>query len=144
MELSTGMNLTRIFLAALAGTVTYFLFGGILMGAMGGRLKDLYRPHAEVFRGEDKIMKYFPVGIATMFLCIAVAATFFAQIHPFGADWTAGGKFGVAMGAFVVFGHVSHNFVTLNIGPKLAVTMAGLHFVQWVLVCVAIALVYRP
>ena len=55
-----------------------------------------------------------------------------------------GGKFGVAMGAFVVFAHVAHDFVNLNIGPKLAVTMAGLHFVQWTLACIAIALVYKP
>ena len=137
------MNLTRIGLAALAGTVTYFVFGGILIGAMGGMLKEVYRPHAAVFRGEDKIMKYFPFGIATMLLAIAVAATIFARIHPGGADWMAGGKFGLAMGAFVVFGHVCHNFVTLNIGPRLAVTMAGLHFVQWALVCIAIALVYH-
>ena len=138
------MNVTRIVLAALAGTVTYFLFGGILMGAMGGMLKEVYRPHAEVFRGEDKIMKYFPVAIATMFLSIVIAATIFARIHPGGADWMAGLEFGLAMGAFVVFGHVSHNFVTLNIGLKLALTTAGLHFVQWVLVCIAIALVYKP
>ncbi len=138
------MNVIGIGLAALAGTVTYFLFGGILMGAMGGRLKDVYRPHAELFRPEDKIMKYFPFAITTMFLSIAVAATIFARIHPGGAGWMAGGKFGVAMGAFVVFGHVCHNFVTLNIGLKLTITTAALHFVQWILTCIAIALAYKP
>ena len=138
------MNVTSIALAALAGTVAYFLFGGILMGAMGDALKSVYRPHAAVFRGEDQIMKYFPIAIGSMALAIAVAATIFARIHPGGADWMAGAKFGVAMGAFVVFGHVCHDFVSLNIGPKLAGTMAVLHFVQWVLTCVAIALVYKP
>ena len=138
------MNLTSIALAALAGTVTYFLFGGILMGVMGERLKALYKPHAVAFRGEDQIMKYFPVAIGSFFLAFAVAATIFARIHPGGADWMAGGKFGLAIGAFVVFGHVAHDFVTFNIGPKLAVTMAGLHFVQWTLACIAIALVYKP
>ena len=137
------MNLTSLGLSALAGTVTYFLFGGILMGAMGDRLKALFRPHAEVFRGEDKIMKYFPIAIGSMLLAIAVAAMIFARIHPGGADWMAGAKFGVAIGAFVVLGHVCHMFVTLNIGSRLAMVMAVLHFVQWVLTCVAISLVYK-
>lgn len=138
------MNVLSIALATVAGTVAYFVFGGVMMGIMGDRLKAIYRPHAVVFRGETEIMKYMPVALGSMFLSIAVAATIFARIHPGGADWMAGGKFGLAMGAFVAFAHVGHDFATLNIGPKLAVTMAGLHFIQWVLACIAIALVYKP
>ena len=59
-----------------------------------------------------------------MYLAISVVTTIFARIHPGGADWMAGGMFGLAMRAFVDFGHVCHNFVTLNIGPRLAVTTA--------------------
>ena len=137
------MNITRLALAALAGTAAYFVFGGIVMGIMGERLKALYKPHAAVFRGEDQIMKYFPIAILTTLLGVAVAAVIFARIHPGGADWMAGGKFGLAIATFVALVHVGHDFVTINIGPKLAVTMAVSHFVQWVLACVAIALVYQ-
>jgi hypothetical protein len=90
------------------------------------------------------MMKYMPIALATMLLSVTVAATIFARIHPGGANWIAGGKFGVAMGAFVVFVHVGHDYAITNIGPKVATTMAVSHFIQWVLVCVAIALVYRP
>ena len=137
------MNVVSIGLATLAGTVTYFVFGGVLMFATGDRLKGMYRENAATFRPEDQIMKYFPIAIVTMLLSVAVAATLFARIHPAGADWMAGAKLGCAMGAFVMFAHVGHEFATINIGPKLAVTSAIMHFVQWILVCVAIALVYK-
>ena len=138
------MNATSICLATLAGTVTYFVFGGVLMFATGERLKGLYKEHAAVYRPENQIMKYFPLAIGTMLLSIAVVTVLFARIHPGGAGWMAGAKLGAAMGTFVMFAHTGHEFATINIGPKLAVTNAAMHFIQWVLVCIAMALAYRP
>ena len=90
------------------------------------------------------MMKVMPVGLAGTFLGILVVATLFAMIHPGGAAIADGARFGVLIGLFVVCGFVCHNYVNLNIGPKLALGQALAYFVQWTIVGIVIGLIYRP
>jgi hypothetical protein len=39
---------------------------------------------------------------------------------------------------------VVHNYVNLNIGLKLTIQQSIAYFVQWVIVGIVIALIYRP
>jgi hypothetical protein len=55
-----------------------------------------------------------------------------------------GARLGVRVGIFVVCAFVGHNFVILNLGGKLALELAVSNFVQWILVCVVIGLIYKP
>jgi hypothetical protein len=48
------------------------------------------------------------------------------------------------VGIFVVCAFVGHNFVILNLGGKLALELAASNFVQWIIVCVVIGLIYKP
>jgi hypothetical protein len=89
-------------------------------------------------------MAVMPIGMVAMLASILILSMLFAQIdHGRGGLW-AGARFGVSIGLFAVFAFVVHNYVNLNIGWELTAEQAGMYFVQWVLVCAAIGLIYRP
>ena len=53
-------------------------------------------------------------------------------------------RFGFLVGVFAAGSFVLHNYVSLNIGLRLALLQAVAYFVQWVGSGVVIALIYRP
>ena len=85
-----------------------------------------------------------PVGIIATFTAIMVAAIIFAMIPHGGSRAMEGAHFGLLIGLFVVCASVLHNYVNLNIGLKLALGQAVTYFVQWTIVGIVIALIYKP
>jgi hypothetical protein len=134
------MNWTRIALSSVAALVAYFVYGGVVTGIF---LKKDYLPYAAVYRPADQIMKIFPFGLATTFLAIVVLTIVYARSGSPDAGFAEGGRFGVLIGTFMMFAHVAHNYVNLNIGRKLAFEMAAAELVQWTLVGIVIGLIYR-
>ncbi len=134
------MNWTRIALSSVAALVAYFVYGGVVTGIL---LKKDYMPYAAVYRPADQIMKIFPFGIATTFLAIVVLTIVYARSGSPDAGFAEGGRFGALIGTFMMFAHVAHNYVNLNIGRKLAFEMAAAELVQWTLVGIVIGLIYR-
>ena len=134
------MNWTRIALSSVAALVAYFVYGGVVTGIF---LKKDYLPYAAVFRPADQIMKLFPFGIATTFLAIVVLTIVYARGASPDAGFAEGARFGALIGTFMMFAHVAHNYVNLNIGRKLAFEMAAAELVQWTLVGIVIGLIYR-
>ena len=141
------MNLTRLLVAALSGTVSSFAVGGMIFFLAPALIEEGHK-YPEVFRKKEEMMKVMPVGMAGTFLAILVAAILFALTQPSmmnhpGAGFIEGARFGVLLGLFVVFGSVLHNYANLNIGLKLALGQAAAYFVQWTVVGTVIGLVYR-
>ena len=134
------MNWTRIALSSVAALVAYFVYGGVVTGIF---LKKDYIPYAAVYRPADQIMKIFPFGIATTFLAIVVLTIVYARGASPDAGLAEGARFGALIGTFMMFAHVAHNYVNLNIGRKLAFEMAAAELVQWTLVGIVIGLIYR-
>ena len=134
------MNWTRIALSSVAALVAYFVYGGVVTGIF---LKKDYIPYAAVYRPADQIMKIFPFGIATTFLAIVVLTIVYAREASPDAGFAEGARFGALIGTFMMFAHVAHNYVNLNIGRKLAFEMAAAELVQWTLVGIVIGLIYR-
>jgi hypothetical protein len=132
------MNWTRIALSSVAALVAYFVYGGVVTGLF---LKKDYLPYAAVFRPADQIMKLFPFGIATTFLAI-VAIVYARGANP-DAGFAESARLGALIGTFMMFAHVAHNYVNLNIGRKLAFEMAAAELGQWTLVGIVIGLIYR-
>jgi hypothetical protein len=60
-----------------------------------------------------------------------------------GVGWVAGARFGALIGTFMMFAHVAHNYVNLNIGRKLAIEMAAAELVQWTIVGTVLGLLYK-
>src|SRR5437763_995243 len=124
------MNWTRIALSSVAALAAYFVYGGVVTGIF---LKKDYLPFTAAFRPPDQIMKIFPFGIATTFLAIVVLTIVYARGASPDGGFAEGARFGALIGTFMMFAHVAHNYVNLNIGRKLAFEMAAAELVQWTL-----------
>jgi hypothetical protein len=135
------MSYGRLVGAAFGATVVYYVYGFLVMGLLIA--KD-YAPFTAVYRPGDVVMRYMPFGVVGTFVAALVLAVMFAKGYEGGPALVEGARFGVLVGIFVACTHVVDNFVTLNIGRKLSLELAIASVVQWVLVCVAIGLVYRP
>jgi|SRR5580658_283574 hypothetical protein len=137
------MNYLSLALAALGGTVASFAFGFLVLWLVPALINEAHK-YPAVFRPKEEMMRVMPVGLAATFISILVAAMIFAMIHRGSSGATAGARFGVLIGPFVVCAFVLHNYVNLNIGPKLALEQAVVYFVQWTIIGIVIGLIYKP
>jgi hypothetical protein len=137
------MNYPRLALAAFAGMVASFAFGFLVFWLVPALIKEGHK-YPAVFRPKEEMNKVMPVGIVATFISILIAAILFAMIHPGGSGLAEGARFGLLIGAFVVFAFVLHNYVNLNIGLKLALGQAAAYFVQWTIVGIVVGLIYKP
>jgi predicted neutral ceramidase superfamily lipid hydrolase len=137
------MNYSSLALAALGGTVASFAFGFLVFWLVPGLIKES-RKYPAVFRPTEDMKTVMPIGLVATLMSILVAAIIFAMIHPGGSGTAGGARFGVLIGIFVVCAAVLHNYANLNIGLKLAVGQAVTYFVQWTIIGIVIALIYKP
>ncbi len=137
------MNYSRIALAAIAATVAYFAFGGLLFGVLP-QVRDEFRKYPAVYRSQESIKAVMPFGMAAMFLAILVLAVIYAMAYRGGSGLAEGARFGVLVGVFAVGAFVLHNYVNLNIGLKITVQQAVVYLVQWTLVGIVIGSIYKP
>jgi hypothetical protein len=137
------VNLTRLALASLGATVAYFAFGFAMFGALPA-MKTEFIKYPNVYRSEDKMMKLMPFGMIAILVSIVVAAVFFAKMYPAGGGIASGLTLGALIGLFSVCTFVIHNYVNLNIGFKLTIYQGVTYFIQWLVVGVAISLIYKP
>jgi hypothetical protein len=137
------MNYSSLGLAALGATVAYFAFGFLVLWLVPGLINES-RKYPAVFRPVEEMKTVMPIGLIATFVAIVVVALIFAMIHHGRSGVMGGAHFGVLIGIFVVCAFVLHNYVNLNIGLKLALGQAVVYFVQWIIVGIVIALIYKP
>jgi len=137
------MNVPRLLLAALGGTVAYFAFGGMFFGLLP-LLRDEYRKYPAVYRGPDEMKSVMPAGFAAMVVAILVITVIYAMAYRGESGLAAGARFGALIGVFAVCAFVIHNHVNLRIGFKLTLEQSVAYFTEWVIVGIVIGLVYRP
>lgn len=136
------MSYSRIALAALAGTVAYFVLGGLVFGL--SPLTNEFRKYPAVYRPADQIKRVMPLGMVAMLLSIAALAVLYAMLYRGGSGLADGARFGALIAVYSVGSFVIHNHVNLNIGGRLTTGQAIAYLVQWTVVGVVIGLVYRP
>jgi hypothetical protein len=134
------MNYSRLALAALGGTVASFAFGFLVLWLVPALIEEGHK-YPAVFRPKEEMMSVMPFGFAASFIAILVVAIIFAMTHQSGT--AQGARLGVLIGIFAVC-NVLHNYVNLNIGPKLALGQAATYFVQWTITGIVIGLIYKP
>jgi len=137
------MNPMRIALAAVGAFVAYFVAGGLMFVSMPWMKTEVLK-YSAVYRPHEGQIKYMPVGMAAMFVSIAVLAVIYAMIYRGGSGVVAGAQFGALIGVFATGAFTVHNFVNLNIGWKLAVEQSVAYFVEWMVVGIVIGVIYRP
>ena len=136
------MNYSRIALAGLGATVVYFALGFLLFAILP--LADEVRQFAAVYRTPESMRRVAPVGMVALLLSMMALAALYALAFRDGSSVAQGVRFGFLVGVFAAGSFVLHNYVSLNIGLRLALLQAVAYFVQWVGSGVVIALIYRP
>ena len=135
------MNYLRLAMAAFAAWIAYFAVGGLVFGKL---IADYYRPYPAVYRSQEAVMSRFPVGIGGMLIAMLALAWIYAKGYESGSGGMEGLRFGLLIGIFVVGAVVGDEYVTLNIGGKLALVMAAGRLFGWAITGVVIGLVYKP
>ena len=137
-----SMNNSRIALAGLGATVAYFALGFLLLAVLP--LDNEVRKYAAVYRTPESMNSVAPVGIVALLVAMMALAALYAYAVREGSPVARGLRFGLLIGIFAAGSFVLHNYVSLNIGLRLALLQAAANFVQWVGSSVVIALIYRP
>ena len=136
------MNYSRIALAGLGGTVAYFAIGFLLLAVLP--LADEVRQFAAVYRPEESMKRVAPIGMVAMLVSMIALAALYAFAFRHGSSVAQGVRFGVLVGVFAAGSFVLHNYVSLNIGLRLALLQAVAYLVQLLGSGIVIALIYRP
>ena len=136
------MNYARIALAGLGATVVYFALGFLLLAVLP--IADELRQYAAVYRPEESMKRVAPVGMVALLVAMMALAALYALTYRDGSALAHGLRFGVLVGVFTAGSFMLHNYVSLNIGLRLALLQAVAYFVQWVGSGIVIALIYRP
>ncbi len=134
------MNYSRIALAGLGGTVAYFALGFLLLALLP--FADEFRQYAAVYRPEESMQRVAPVGMVAMLVAMVALAAVYALALREGSAVAQGVRFGVLVGVFAAGSFLLHNYVSLNIGLRLALLQAGSYFIQMLGAGVVIALIF--
>jgi len=133
------MKIGRLVAAALAALVVFFAYGFLVNGTL---IRDHYQPYSAVYRSADALAPYVPFGLAGTLLAMLALTMMFARGYEGGSGIAEGARFGVLVGIFVACTHVVDNYVTLNIGGRLAAELAVAAFFQWIAVGMVVGMVY--
>jgi len=137
------MNFTRITVATLGAFAAYFGLGFLIFTRLPS-LSNEFLKYPAVYRSQEGIKRVMPSGMAAMFLAMLVLAVMYAMLYKGGSGLVEGARFGALVGVFSVCAFVVHNYVNLNIGLKLTLQQSVAYFVEWVVTCIVIGLIYRP
>ena len=136
------MNYARIFLAAFAAFLVYFVIGGLWFTIPAFRAE--FSSYPAVYRSQESVKSVMPGGMAAMFLSMVVLAVLYGMVYKGGSGLAEGARFGALIGLFSVCAFVIHNYVNLNIGLRLTILQGITYLVAWVITGVVIGLIYRP
>jgi hypothetical protein len=134
------MNYSSLALAALGGTVASFGYGFLLMWLLPAVFEAPLK-YPGVFRAKEQMMSVAPVGFGSSIVAIVVVTIIFAMTHRSGA--MEGARLGVLIGIFAIC-NVAHNYMNLNINFNFSLQQAAIYFVQWLITCIVIGLIYNP
>jgi hypothetical protein len=138
------MNYPRLAIAAVVGLIVYFGWGYLIEGWL---IRDHFIPSQSVYRDISTMQKYMPLGLLASLLAICVMAMIYAKVSagPGAVSGLGSGAFfGLLFGIFAACIHPISNFVTMNIDTRLGLETTASCLVQWTLVGVTIALLYKP
>src|SRR5437016_1113031 len=134
------MNIGRIVAAGVAATVWDAVYGFIVYGML---LTPEFARYPAVFRANDAGMAFLPLMFAGILVAMMAAAAIYAKGYEGGSGLAEGSRFGVLLAVFVVCTFTGVNYATLNIGRRIAATLACAGFVEWFVAGIVIGAVYK-
>ena len=132
------MNYGRLALAAVVATIVDGIYGFLVYGLL---LSGEFGRYPSVFRASDA--QPLPVMFVGILVGMFAVSYIFAKGYE-GRGQIEGARFGVLVGILNAGYFVGTDYGILNIGRKLVVEMAAAGLIEWTLVGLAIATVYRP
>ncbi len=135
------MNYPRIVSAALAATVTDFIYGFVVYGTL---LSSSFAGFPAVYRPADVQIHYMPMMALGILLAMLAAAMIYAKGYDGGSGVQEGARFGVLIALFAIGYSSLVNYATINLGRRHTALMALAALGEWVLAGIVIGLVYKP
>jgi hypothetical protein len=135
------MNYTRLALAAVVATIVDMAYGFVVYGSL---LASEFARYPGVFRPMDELNAKIPFMIAGTLAAMFALAYIYAKGYEGGSGIQEGLRFGALVGFFSAGYIAVGNYVVMNIGRRLAGSMALAGFVEWIAVGMALGLVYKP
>jgi hypothetical protein len=134
------MNYNRLAIAAVVATVVDAAYGivvwGMVLPGEFAKYPGIYRPAGDT--------SGFALMFAGILVAMFVASWIYAKGYEGGSSVSEGLKFGVTLALLMAVYIASTDYGTLRIGKKMALTLLGGQFGEFLLVGLAIGLVYKP
>jgi hypothetical protein len=134
------MNLARLFVSAVVAAAVDLVYGFVVYGNM---LSAQFGRFPAVFRSAETQTAYLPVMAVGILLGMLAIAYVYAKGYE-GQGLVEGARFGVLIGVFNAGYVIAVDYAILNIGRRLTLSMMLAGLVEWIVVGLAIAAVYRP
>jgi len=133
------MNLARVAIAAVAGTVVDAVYGFLVYGTL---LNSEFARHPGVYRPSSDT-SYMPLLFLGVFIAAVAASYIYAKGYEGGSPAGEGLRFGAVLGLFALGYAGIVNYAVLNIDAALGIRLAAAAFVEWLIVGLVIGLVYK-
>ena len=135
------MNYSRLVLAAVVATIVDLAYG---FGVYGMALGNFFAAAPGVFRSMDAVTPRAQYLVAGTLLGMLAASYIYAKGYEGKSGAMEGVRFGILIAIFWAGYFSIANTATMNYGLKLAAVMSVAGVGEWILVGLAIGLVYKP
>ena len=135
------MNMGRLVLAALAATVVDGIYG---FAVYGTALAGQFGAYPAVFRSAESGTAALPLMFAGILVGMFAITYVYAKGYEGGSGLQEGLRFGLLIGVFAAGYFIGVDYGILNIGRRLAASMALAGLAEWLVVGCTIGLIYRP
>lgn len=135
------MNYPRIVIAAIAATVVDALYGFVVWGQV---LSAEFARYPGVYRAGGDQTAYLPLMFVGILAGMFFAAWIYAKGYEGGSGLVEGVRFGAVMGLLIGAYMAGVNYGIMRIGKRMALTYGAGWLGEWLLVGLAIGLVYKP
>ncbi len=135
------MNISRVALAAVAAWIVDAVYGFVVYGNL---LKSEFARYPGIYRPENSATAYMPFLFGGILLAMFAAAYIYAKGYEGGSGVQEGLRFGVLLGVFVVGYDAIVNYAIMNLGRRVAGSLAIAGLVEWIIAGVVIGLIYKP
>ena len=135
------MNYPRIVVAAIVATVVDAVYGFVVWGQV---LSGEFGRYPAIYRGSADQTAYLPLMFVGVLVGMFFAAWIYAKGCEGGSGLVEGVRFGALMGLLIGAYMAGVNYGIMRIGKRMALTYGAGWLGEWLLVGLAIGLVYRP
>ena len=135
------MNYGRLASAAIAAWIVDSVYGFVVYGTV---LTSEFGRYPGVYRPNDVAPHYILYIFAGTLFAMFVASYVYAKGYEGGSGVQEGMRFGVLIGLLILGYSAVVNYAILNIGRRLAGSMAIAALVEWTIAGIVIGAIYRP